>query len=128
MAVIAPELSRDSIWRAIRNKRVYGTSGPRIKLRFTINSNPMGSSITIEPDGSVSITARAEADGDGAVIEKYEIIKNGAVLYSGTSNVNYTDTGLAGNNHYYIRVTQRNEDGCEDRSWSSPIWVSVTGS
>ncbi len=44
-AICAPELSRDALWRAIRERRVYGVTGDRILLSFSCNGAPMGSVI-----------------------------------------------------------------------------------
>lgn len=41
----APELSRAAIWEALRTRRVYGCTGDRIALDFTVNDAPMGSEI-----------------------------------------------------------------------------------
>lgn len=40
--VLAPELCRQSIFAALRNRQCYGTTGARIFLDFTINNQPMG--------------------------------------------------------------------------------------
>ncbi|MCP4154194.1 MAG: CehA/McbA family metallohydrolase [bacterium] len=126
IAVMARSFSRENIWRAIKAKRVYGTSGPKILLRFKLNEAFMGSTVTVSSTDTVSLEIGATADGTGAVIEKYEIIKNGAVLVTGTNfPANYTDTQFESDSYYYVRVTQRNEDGTEDRAWSSPIWVTL---
>lgn len=51
IAVYANELTRESIWKAIKEKRVYATSGERIILEFKVNSRNMGESILISnPD------------------------------------------------------------------------------
>ncbi len=43
--VLANGLTREAIFAALKNRRCYGTSGPRIGLRFTIDGHPMGSVI-----------------------------------------------------------------------------------
>jgi len=44
--VLAEELTREAIFEALKNRRCYGTSGPRIDLEFEIDGHPMGSIIT----------------------------------------------------------------------------------
>ncbi|MEZ4521869.1 MAG: DUF3604 domain-containing protein [Thermomicrobiales bacterium] len=42
-AFLAPELSRDAIWDALKSRRLYGTSGPRILIDLDVNGHPIGS-------------------------------------------------------------------------------------
>ena len=44
-AYLAADLTREAIWDALRSRRVYGTSGPRILLDVTVNGQPMGSEL-----------------------------------------------------------------------------------
>ncbi len=41
--VLAPELTRQAVFDALRARRCYGTSGPRIDLQVEMDSAPMGS-------------------------------------------------------------------------------------
>ena len=43
--VMATELTREAIFAALKARRCYGTSGPRMGLRFNIDGHPMGSVI-----------------------------------------------------------------------------------
>lgn len=43
MGCWATELTRDGIWEAMDARRVYGTTGDRMELRFSIDDQPMGS-------------------------------------------------------------------------------------
>ncbi len=53
--VLAESLTRDAVFNALKNRRCYGTTGPRIDLDFTINGQPMGS--VIETAGPLQISA-----------------------------------------------------------------------
>lgn len=44
-AVYAKELTRESLWEALQNRRCYATTGERIRLEFEVNGLPMGSEI-----------------------------------------------------------------------------------
>ena len=43
MAALAPALTRDDLWAAFKARRVYGVTGDRIALDFTVNGAEMGS-------------------------------------------------------------------------------------
>ncbi len=77
MAVYAKELTRESIWDAFMNRRIYGVTGDRIKLKFSINDHMMGEVFKYE--GPVEV--KAEIIGCH-IIDKIEIIKNGDVVYA----------------------------------------------
>jgi hypothetical protein len=57
--VLAPELTRGAVFDALRQRRCYGTTGPRIDLAFEIHGQPMGS--VFEVDGDVGATAMVRA-------------------------------------------------------------------
>ncbi len=44
-AVYAKDLTRESLWDALQNRRCYATTGERIRLTFSVNGHPMGSEI-----------------------------------------------------------------------------------
>ncbi|MBW2704699.1 MAG: DUF3604 domain-containing protein [Deltaproteobacteria bacterium] len=53
--VLAKELTRESVFDAIKNRHCYGTTGPRIGLRLEADGRPMGS--IIKSSGPVDIQA-----------------------------------------------------------------------
>ncbi len=123
-AIIAPDLSRGAVHEALRQRRVYATSGPRIYLRVALSTHPMG-----------SIVKRAELTGAGEEPSLY-------VHVIGTDTIDYLDIVRTGmpvrrrvaapelevvipiNNpqpgeYVYVRVVQT--DG--GLAWSSPIFI-----
>ncbi|HZZ43573.1 MAG TPA: DUF3604 domain-containing protein [Tepidisphaeraceae bacterium] len=54
--VLAEEQTRASIFKALKSRRCYGTTGARIDLDFTINDHPMGSVLTNAPVSSSLLT------------------------------------------------------------------------
>lgn len=75
MACVAEELTRDSLWHAFRARRVYGVTGDRIALDFTVNDQPMGSVL----DRTDKRVIRVRAVGADA-IDRIEILRNATVL------------------------------------------------
>ena len=62
LAVHSQGRSKDQIWSALKNKNVYGTSGPRILLWFDIinsptGTEPMGSEITMSQNPKFIVRA-----------------------------------------------------------------------
>lgn len=122
-AVLAPELSRGSIWDALWAHHSYAVTGVRILMRLTANGEPMGS------DVQGPVTFRAEIHGTG-VLDKAEL-----ACWDGTSwfaqqtipgdgrmdlDQTWTWSDPPVGSLCYLRVRQLDAD----RAWSSPIWVS----
>jgi hypothetical protein len=63
-AYLATELTRDGIWDALRSRRCYGTSGPRIVLDVTVNGHEIGSEPLLEqfPEVAVRVLGTAPLD------------------------------------------------------------------
>lgn len=55
--VLAESLTRESVFSALKSRRCYGTSGPRILLDFQVNGHPMGSEFEAAQPVSVVATA-----------------------------------------------------------------------
>lgn len=123
MAVKALSLTRDRLWSAMQARRVFGTSGPKMGLSFSVNGAQMGAEI--QATGAPLI--RASATADGGIITRIAILKNNVVVKTclrGGTNCTYTDDDFNGDAYYYVRATQKSADGETDRAWSSPVWVT----
>ena len=125
VAVYSPELTREGVWEAFKNRQVYGTSGPKIILNFRVADSPMGSEVKwTASKGALPIAVRIVACDD---IEVIEIIRNGVPVFGVRGNGVFAQflmqdpEPLAGESWYYVRVVQK--DG--NMAWSSPVWVSV---
>ena len=123
MGVYAEELTRESIWKALQEKRVYATSGARIIIDFHINNETMGQIIPVGDAQTVrNITGRVIGTD---VIKEVVIIKNGSTLYAEKGqgrnmNISYSDkTPLKAGDYYYLRAIQEDDE----IAWSSPVWL-----
>ena len=74
-ACLATELTREAIWEAFRARRVYGVSGDRIELDFTLNGHPMGSIIDAVDRREIAVSVRG-----WDAIDRIELLKNGRVI------------------------------------------------
>ncbi len=124
--VLSDGLTRDGIYDAMRNYRVYATEDNDLNIYYSLvdgeNSYLMGSIVDgVESDELVA-TVRL-SDATDAAIGKVEVIVNGG--YSAASaNVDGSSktveiTVPADYTYYYIKVTQ--PDG--DIAVTAPVWV-----
>jgi len=58
MAVQAPALTRADLWAAFKARRVYGVTGDRIELDFTVDGAPLGSRIKSSGPRRVHVKVR----------------------------------------------------------------------
>jgi len=73
--VWAEDLSRNSIWEALYQRRSWAMTGDRIDLKFAIDGQAMGS--VVEPADGADIAVDVAA---GAAIDYVDIIKNNRLL------------------------------------------------
>jgi len=121
-AVWAENLTERSVWEAIRQRRVYGTTGARIFVDFKVNGEFMGS--TVKAGNSVVVYVHVVGT---APIEYVQVWKYGTdyeisrTLKSDTEFLNsrWIDSDPPAGGFYFLRVRQ--VDG--HMAWAGPIWV-----
>ncbi|MFW6189169.1 MAG: DUF3604 domain-containing protein [Planctomycetota bacterium] len=136
--VLALELTRPALWRALRARRVIGTSGPRILLSYTLNGRPLGSELDAarDPELNRRRVIRVEAHAT-APVDRIEIIRSNRVVHSAESpgadcRLEWVDETPLERAvlppakfcphpfcFYYVRLVQA--DG--EVAWASPAWV-----
>lgn len=123
-AFYAKELTREALFEAIKKRRCYGTTGPRIILKFAMDGHMMGEEYEAQGLPQISVEVIAPE-----TINKVEVLRNNQAIYSAACDsrnvrLNYVDSSVPkGTSFYYTRVTQA--DG--EMAWSSPIWVRYNG-
>ena len=132
-AVLAPELTREAIYEALRARRVYATSGPRIVLRVSFGGHRMGAEIRLGGRSSAAeavpgiaadtLVVRAIAPG---ALAQVDVVRSGRVVESvdchGRRECAFAAAfgDLASGEYVYVRVVQ--EDG--GLAWSSPFYFA----
>ena len=121
--VWAETFDREGIFRALWERRCYGTTGPRIILEFFLNDAPMGSEIQLTASTERKLKIRADAC---SLVQQIVIIKNAKEVYAAgpkQESVSFEWIDSKGrereSDYYYVRLIQ--DDG--EMAWSSPIWV-----
>ena len=130
-AILAEELTREAVYDALRSRRVYATSGPRIVLRATFGGHRMGAEIALD-GGKVegetvpgiaedTLVVRAIAPGE---LERIDVVRSGRLVHSFDCQEQRECTfaaafaELAVGEYVYVRVVQK--DG--GLAWSSPFY------
>lgn len=119
-AFLAKDLTRESIWDAWWNYRVYAASFDRIYVDFKINGQIMGTQVNV----AESCLIEYEIIGADEDIEVILLKDNHACRTDKSANgivkVSFEDSALNKDHFYYLRAVQRNGH----KAWSTPIWVS----
>lgn len=122
VAVYAPERTRESVFRALYDRRTYATSGDRIVLNFSVDGHPMGTEFRTESPPELIVEAVGTAP-----IALVELKKNSKVV--GTFTPKQTSVKLewrdddfksGRSSHYYARILQEDNE----EAISSPVWVN----
>jgi len=123
-AILSEERTREGVFAALRERRVYATNGARILLRMALGAHRMGSSIPV-PDGE---TLREELFVQivaAAPLSRVQLIRSGVVIdeLDAEGRLELTlqrgVSDLRPGEYVYVRVAQ--EDG--GMAWSSPIFL-----
>jgi len=77
MACMAEELSRESLWRAFKQRHVYGVTGDHIRLEFRVNDAVMGDVATVKGDRKIHVSVV----GSDA-IDRIEVLRDGRVIHT----------------------------------------------
>ncbi len=150
--VMASDLSRDAIWRALHDRRCYATTGDRIllDLRLRLGENgaegqsagqpgghPMGSDIPVDLAGVGPRVLTMRVAGTHQV-ERVEILRNNEVVFSLRPDAEdwggeWTDeTSLASvaldptfpDDRRFVFYYLRVYQRNRQLAWSSPIWLT----
>ncbi|MCD6508026.1 CehA/McbA family metallohydrolase [Candidatus Poribacteria bacterium] len=114
----ARKLTREAIFEALWNRRVFATTNVRIFLKFSADGSPMGSEVKANNEVHFLLEIASEVP-----IARIDLVKNGDDLHTEYPNVrelvrDFSDDPEDGD-WYYVRVTRI--DG--EMAWSSPIWI-----
>jgi len=124
-AVLSKELTREAVWQAFWDRKVYATSAPRIILSFTVNGRMMGSSLKTKSLPTIDVCVHGTAPVDYVALIRGDRLLSVERFGESDLTWEFVDEAPAAGQEvpYYVRVAQA--DG--EFAWSSPIWVTYTG-
>ena len=118
--VLAPELTREAIFNAMKKRRTFATTGIKPRIDFRINGHLMGEAFESSEKPRISVNIQSQND-----LKWLTVVKNnqdwyeyGGEGYQSRFSIP-DDTIEPGESFYYLRVEF--EDG--NMAWTSPIWV-----
>lgn len=118
--LLAPELTEEALYTAMRQRRAYATDDSDLEIYFTLNGAPMGSVLPILEDLEVSAFLSDSTDG---AIGLVEVIAEGSkAVASQLVDTPWAELQFsvpAGHPYYYLRITQA--DG--DIAVTAPVWL-----
>ncbi len=127
--ILAYGLTEDSLYDALKNRRVYATTDSDLEILYHINGEPMGSVIR-GPAREITVSLGDPSDSPkdasgtleviGLVDGKSQTITSQPVYTAGEKVTIKLDVESP---YYYLRVTQRDNDVAV----TAPIWVEQTG-
>lgn len=119
---VTDSLTKESIFGAFANMSVYSTEDNNFEIFYTLNNQPMGSTIKDEVD-KVDILVDFNDPDSTDIIGKVSVIVNGGITAHAeyiNSNTGKLEVTLPNDyTYYYIRVDQA--DG--DIAVTAPVWT-----
>jgi hypothetical protein len=119
--ILSEDLTREGVLEAIRARRVYATSGPRVFLRVALDGEPMGS-VLAASDRERKIAVEAIAP---RAIDHVDLIRSGRVIEripcEARRECSFTRVfaDFRSGEYLYVRVIQQNGG----LAWSSPFFL-----
>jgi hypothetical protein len=120
-AALMPRLERQELIRALRERRTYATTGPRILVDFAVSGIAMGGAGEI---GAGTPTVTATIHGV-APIARVEVVRDGQTVKTiAGDGLDLTaewsdDTAASGRHWYLLKAIQTDQE----MAWTSPIWL-----
>ena len=131
-AILAPDLTKASLVKAMRSMHFYATEACHSKVDFTINTQIMGSLMTDRygPNISVTLTDATRPTANAIIRVMYGVPGSGTVAIMVDSiignTLNFQDANIPdmSTGYYYIDITNSDVTNGTSRIITSPIWYT----
>jgi hypothetical protein len=127
IAVLADSQDRHAVFDALRARRCYALTGPRIIVDMSLEGHPTGSEIDVE---RLPSSPQLHLDlATEAMLDRVDIYRNGwrvntIVLSGRRQQLTWTDPEPQPNCDvsYFAKITRVDQE-C---TWTSPIWINAS--
>lgn len=137
LAVWAKSFTKKDIWKALRNRRCYGTTGVRIIVEFRINGHFIGDVIRLKEEPQIqNIRDIRISIFSGKKVQRIDLVKNKKIFAQFfpntllvkqqiTDDTEFNSQALVHSRKaeefifYYLRIFLEDNE----MAWISPIWI-----
>lgn len=140
MAVWTTHLTKDKLWDALNNRKCYGTTGPRVILKFWLNQFFMGDIIPIDKNEELRKERILKLNLISPIeIEKIELIRNNQIALQkpiGDKILDFEFHDKTELDQIYLTHSNKKEKFVfyypriflvdMNMAWASPIWIIKT--
>lgn len=122
--ILSTDLTKDALYDGLKNMRVYATEDKNLKIDYTINDSPLGT--TLKKPSKLNFSVSAVDNNKSDIIKEVQIISNnGVIIKKKNFNSNFAKLDFTikpkKNAFYYVKVIQ-NKDKI---SVTAPIWIKL---
>ncbi len=122
--ILAPALTRENVMEAFRERRVYSSADPTMKIFYKINSAWMGSRLNAPSELNVSLKITTENENG---IGRIEIVGEDNIVVAqkhvgAKQSYDWNITLPVEFDYYYVRIVNLNQ-----YSVTTPVWVENRG-
>jgi len=131
--LLAPSLTRDDLYDAMRAGRGYATLDDNLEVHFTLDGAVMGSNLSDPGKGSYTASIQVlDTDGAGDAITLVEIVTDGGVVIkeypmsSTWADITVELSGESVPRYFFVRVTTVSPLNGEVEgltAWTAPVWT-----
>ena len=140
-AVIADDLSKPALLRAMKARHVYATEDENLRIVCRVNRQLCGDVLSTVPAVGAELTIELTIHDDDEPAASYEIdvfsdqvggepardpIDTVATTGNTITPLRIEDVHYDGGSQYvFFRLRQLTEDGEADRAWTAPVWIEA---
>jgi trimeric autotransporter adhesin len=134
--LLAPQLTREALFEAMRAQRGYGTRDRNLRVGFTVDGAVMGSRVLTDAVHTVSVTVENPSDVDGEPaaasedVTLLELVSDGGEVVgsyqpAAGNTVTWDTTVTGGGSYVYLRVWTAGEfEIAGPTAWTAPVWMT----
>lgn len=130
--ILATELTKASVYDAIRRQRIFASEDNNLSLTLQANDHWMGETIAAPAALAIEITVTDADEPQAAhMVQLFADLPGGALpqpvaqqnLATGQTVLKLDLPAQPPGTYFFAKVTQFNTNGTTDKAWTAPIWL-----